>query len=219
MQWLSTTKQHAIFLPEIPCAKLRFCAQLPPMFAEHLAASAAAIQSLASIEAEVMRAAALMSDALRCGCKIMSCGNGGSAAEAAHFSTELLCRLDGDRPSLASMNLTADGSFMTATANDYSFQKVFARQIEGLGRKGDVLLALTTSGNSPNILEAMEAARARGMRTVALLGKNDGGKARALADVALVVPCENTMHIQEAHLALVHILCWQIEHSLFPKLK
>ncbi len=185
------------------------------MFTDYLAASVAAIQSLASVEVEVDVAAVLLTESLRNGGKIMSCGNGGSAAEAAHFSTELLCRLEGERPPLASINLTADGSFMTATANDYSYGRVFARQVEGLGRPGDALLVLSTSGNSPNIIEALHEARKRGIRTVALLGKS-GGEAAPLADVAVIVPCERTMHIQEAHLALVHILCWKIERGIYP---
>lgn len=187
-------------------------------YAAHLSASVAAVESLRELESEVILAAKLMADALRCGCKIMTCGNGGSAAESAHFATELLCRLKEDRPALAAINLTADGSFMTATANDYGFNYVFARQVEGLGRKGDVLLAITTSGNSPNIIAAMEAARARGVYVIGMLG-GTGGKANALCEVSLVVPVPLTMHIQEAHLVLVHVLCAMIEQDLFPAMR
>ena len=184
------------------------------MFTAHLANAVAAIESLRALEAEVERAAAVMAEALCAGGKILTCGNGGSAAESAHFSTELLCRLDGDRPSLAGINLTADGSFLTATGNDYDFDEIFARQVDGLGRAGDVLLGITTSGNSGNVVRALERARARGLRTVALLGR-DGGKAAALADVPLIVPSAVTAHIQEAHLVLIHVLCARIEALVF----
>jgi D-sedoheptulose 7-phosphate isomerase len=184
------------------------------MFQSHLDQSIAALHAVRSMENEVHDAARLMAAALHAGGRILTCGNGGSAAESAHFSTELLCRLDGDRPPLAAINLTADGSFLTATANDYQFDEVFARQIDGLGRAGDVLMAITTSGNSPNVLRALERARSRGLRSVALLGR-DGGKAAPLADIPLIVPVPTTAHIQEAHLVLIHILCAQIESLVF----
>lgn len=186
------------------------------MFQSHLDRSIAALEAVRSMENEVARAAHTMASCLHSGGRILSCGNGGSAAESAHFSTELLCRLDGDRPPLAALNLTADGSFLTATANDYQFDEVFARQIDGLGRPGDVLMAITTSGNSPNVVRALERARARGLRSVALLGRN-GGLAASLADVPLIVPDHATAHIQEAHLVLIHILCAQIESLVFGK--
>src|SRR5690606_12219776 len=120
------------------------------------------------------------------GGKILACGNGGSAADASHFTTELLCRFEGDRKALAAVSLTADGSFLTAAGNDYSFDDVFARQIEGLGKAGDVLVVMSTSGKSANILQAMRVARERGMKTMALLGRN-GGDARGLADIEILV--------------------------------
>ncbi len=187
------------------------------MFFQHLDAATAVISSLQSLAPEMEKASALIIETLRNGGKVMSCGNGGSAAEAAHFSTELLCRLEGERPSLPCINLTADGSFLSAAGNDYHFNQVFARQIEGLGRKGDTLLILSTSGQSPNILAAVHAARSRGMKTVALLGKG-GGEVAPLVDVALTVASDRTMHVQEAHLVLIHVLCWQIEHAMFPTL-
>ena len=179
--------------------------------------SLTAIASLRSLEAAVATASTAMADALAAGKKILCCGNGGSAAESGHLATELLCRLDKDRRALPALNLSGDPAFLTATANDYTFDEIFARQITGLGQQGDVLVAFTTSGNSPNILRALQAARAQGLHTIALLGR-DGGAAAALADTPLLVPVQATMHIQEAHQVLLHILCVQIEAVLFPEL-
>ena len=176
-----------------------------------------AISSLRALEERVTAASSAMAEALASGKKVLCCGNGGSAAESAHLATELLCRLDKDRRALPALNLSGDASFLTATANDYQFKEVFARQVTGLGQEGDVLVAFTTSGNSPNVLRALEAAREKGVRTIALLGR-DGGAAAALADIALIVPAAATMHIQEAHQVLLHILCVQIEAVLFPGL-
>ena len=179
--------------------------------------SLTAIASLRSLEAAVATASTAMADALAAGKKILCCGNGGSAAESGHLATELLCRLDKDRRALPALNLSGDPALLTATANDYTFDEIFARQITGLGQQGDVLVAFTTSGNSPNILRALQAARAQGLHTIALLGR-DGGAAAALADTPLLVPVQATMHIQEAHQVLLHILCVQIEAVLFPEL-
>lgn len=176
-----------------------------------------AITSLRGLEDAVSAASLLMADALASGGKILCCGNGGSAAESGHLATELLCRLEKDRRALPALNLSGDASFMTATANDYTFDEVFARQVTGLGNGGDILVAFTTSGNSKNILRALEAAREAGLRSIALLGR-DGGKAAALADIPLIVPVPATMNIQEAHQVLLHILCVQIEEILFPGL-
>ena len=176
-----------------------------------------AISSLRMLEDAVSAASTLMADALLAGRKILCCGNGGSSAEAGHLATELLCRLEKDRRSLAAINLSGDPSFLTATANDYSFHEVFARQITGLGQEGDILVAFTTSGNSPNVLRALETAREKDIRSIALLGR-DGGAAAALADISLIVPCQPTMNIQEGHQVLLHILCLQIEAVLFPGL-
>lgn len=176
-----------------------------------------AITSLRGLEEAVSQASAIMVEALVSGRKILCCGNGGSAAESGHLATELLCRLNKDRRALPALNLSGDASFLTATANDYSFDEVFARQVTGLGQQGDVLVAFTTSGNSPNVLRALTAAREKGVRSIAFLGR-DGGKAAALAEVPLTVPVPATMHIQEAHQVLLHILCVQIEAALFPGL-
>ena len=190
---------------------------MPDLFTRLLEGSLAAVSSVEGLRPVITQASALITAALRDGGKIMTCGNGGSAAESAHLSTELLCRLEKDRRSLAALNLAADASFLTATANDYQFQEVFARQVSGLGKPGDVLVVFTTSGNSPNILRALEAAGEAGVRSIALLGR-DGGKAAALADLAIVVPAQATMHIQEAHQVILHILCAQMEEALFPGL-
>lgn len=190
---------------------------IPRPFQELIDRSLSAITTLRSLGDPVAAAADLMVHALQSGKKILCCGNGGSAAESGHLATELLCRLEKDRRSLAALNLSGDASFLTATANDYTFQEVFARQVTGLGQEGDVLVAFTTSGQSPNILRALEAARQQGMRSVALLGR-DGGQAAQLADVALIVPVPLTMNIQEAHQVLLHILCVQVEAQLFPEL-
>ncbi|RYD31407.1 MAG: SIS domain-containing protein [Verrucomicrobiaceae bacterium] len=189
----------------------------PTLFSRLIDGSLAAIASLRSLEPAVARASRLMADALAAGGKILACGNGGSAAESGHLTTELLCRLVKDRRSLPAVNLSGDSGFLTATANDYSFNEVFARQVTGLGQPGDVLVAFTTSGNSPNVLRALEAAREKGLFSIALLGR-DGGKAAALADLALTVPAAETMHIQEGHQVLLHILCAQVEDILFPGL-
>ena len=141
--------------------------------------------------------------------KILSCGNGGSAGDAQHFSSELLNRFERERPSLPAMALTTDSSTITSIANDYSYNEVFSKQIRALGQPGDVLLAISTSGNSPNVIEAIHAAHEREMRVVALTGKG-GGEISALLgpdDVHLCVPADRTARIQEVHLLTLHCLC------------
>ena len=162
---------------------------------------------------EVALAADMFCDCLESGGKIMVCGNGGSAAESSHFATELLCRLKEDRRSLPALALTGDGAFLTATANDYGFDHVFSRQIEGLGNEGDTLAVFSTSGNSPNVILALEAARLKNVRSVAFLGAS-GGRCAELADVSLLVPSSSTARIQELHLLLIHVLCGLIENRL-----
>lgn len=175
--------------------------------------SAAAIAALTSLREPFARAVDSLVETLRAGNKILICGNGGSAADSAHFATELLCRFREDRAPWAALSLTNDGSFLTATGNDYDFAQVFSRQIEGLGQKGDLLVAISTSGKSPNILEALKAAGEKGMQRISLLGK-DGGEARGLAEIDLIVPHENTARIQECHQVLIHGLCEAIEEKL-----
>ncbi|MEZ5328337.1 MAG: SIS domain-containing protein [Verrucomicrobiales bacterium] len=179
--------------------------------------SIAAIASLRELKPQIEAAVALMTDALRSGGKILACGNGGSAADGAHFTTEFLCRFVDNRRALPAISLTCDGSFLTATANDFGYDYVFARQIEGLGKKDDVLVAITTSGNSPNVKRALEAARECGIRSVALLGR-DGGATAGIADVEIMVPGSATARIQEAHKVVIHLLCGGVEEQLFPEL-
>lgn len=156
------------------------------------------------------RMAAGCTAALAGGGKILLAGNGGSAAQCQHLATELVCRFTTDRAPYAAIALTTDTSFLTACANDYSFDQVFARQVEALGREGDVLLALSTSGASANVLRAVETARARGLTAYALSG-GDGGPLAAAADLAVTVPHHDSARIQEAHLFLGHLLCGAIE--------
>lgn len=152
---------------------------------------------------------------LKSGGKILTCGNGGSAADAAHMSEELVGRYKGNRVSLPAVCLSVDGALLTCIGNDYGFDAIFSRQVEGLGKPGDVLVTFSTSGNSRNILLALEAARSRGLKTISLIGK-DGGKARGLSDVELVVPSNTTARIQEIHTFVMH--CWleQIELAFPP---
>lgn len=149
--------------------------------------------------------------------KILSCGNGGSAADAQHFSSEMLNRFEAERPGLPAFALTTDASTITSIANDYSYSEVFSKQIKVLGQNGDILLAISTSGNSKNILEAVEAAHLRSMRVIALTGK-DGGELTSLLtanDIEIRVPADSTARIQETHLLIIHCLCDIIDRQLF----
>jgi len=150
--------------------------------------------------------AADMAERLRRGCRILVCGNGGSAADAQHFAAELSGRYVKERRALAGIALTVDTSALTAIGNDYGFDQVFSRQVEALGRPGDLLVGISTSGNSPNVIKAVEAAKGLGMRTLCLLGR-DGGRLRELADDSLVVPSKVTARIQETHLMIYHFWC------------
>lgn len=163
----------------------------------------------------LVRAAEIITASLRQGGKLLLCGNGGSAADAQHYATELVARLyQRERPAMAAIALTTDTSALTALANDYGFERVFARQVEALGKNGDVFLGLSTSGNSANVIEAMRSAKQRGMSVIAFVGR--GGRMAELADVVLAVPAENTMRIQEIHLALGHTLCKLVEEMMYP---
>jgi phosphoheptose isomerase len=159
-------------------------------------------------------AAAAIVDALRVGRKVMAFGNGGSAADAQHFAAELVGRFTRERRGLAAIALTADTSTLTAVANDYGYERVFARQVEALGRAGDVVIGLSTSGNSANVLAAFQVARAEGLTIVALTGQ-DGGPVGAAADIHINVASTNTARVQEVHGTLLHALCELIERESY----
>jgi len=161
---------------------------------------------------EIARAAELLTSALSRGGTVLLCGNGGSAADAQHIAAELTGRFLRERPGLPAVALTTDSSALTAIGNDYGFERVFARQVEALGRPGDLLVAITTSGSSPNVLQAIRAARSRELAVIGLLGR-DGGAARALCDVALVVEADVTARVQEVHILVGHILCEAVDRA------
>jgi D-sedoheptulose 7-phosphate isomerase len=183
------------------------------IFEDSLRHTRAAMDELAP---SIALAAGCMLEALLAGRKIMACGNGGSAADAQHFTAELLNRFERERPPLAAISLTTDTSTLTSIANDYHFDDVFAKQVRGLGQPGDVLLGITTSGNSRNVLRAIEAAHERDVRCVILNGR-DGGAATALAhesDVNICVRAQSTARVQEVHGIVIHCLCDLIDHQL-----
>ncbi len=155
-----------------------------------------------------------MVDCLKSGGKIMACGNGGSAADAQHFAAELIGRFERERQELAAIALTTDSSILTAVGNDYSYDDVFSKQVRGLGKKGDILIGISTSGNSKNVVKAIEAAKKLGMKVIALTG-NGGGKIANLLDkedIHLCAPSTRTARIQETHLVLLHALCDGVDH-------
>jgi len=182
-------------------------------FAQHLTQHRELFARLDAMAPDVARAAQRLSDALRAGGKVMFCGNGGSAADSQHLASELTGRFVNDRRPLAGLALSTDSSALTCIANDYAFDQVFERQLRGLGRKGDALVAISTSGKSPNVLRAVHAARELGIGVIGLLGR-DGGPLKPLCDVALVVPSDTTARIQEAHIFIGHTLCALVEESL-----
>jgi len=175
------------------------------------------IASADLLPAAIARAGALMVDALVAGHKILACGNGGSAADAQHFSAELLNRYLSERPNLPAIALTTDSSTLTSIANDYHFDDIFSRQLKALGQKGDVLLAISTSGHSRNIMKAVEVAQDRGMTVVYLSGRDGGNVAPLIRpeDVEIRVPAHATSRIQEIHGLVIHCLCDLIDHRLF----
>lgn len=159
--------------------------------------------------------AAKLSAALKSGGKILICGNGGSAADAQHFAAELVGRFEKERPGLAAIALTTDTSSLTAIGNDYGFERLFSRQVEALARPGDVLMGISTSGHSKNVLLALQRAQKIGCLTVGLCGR-DGGEIAENSDLAIVVPAERTARIQEVHLTVLHIICELIENEIDP---
>jgi D-sedoheptulose 7-phosphate isomerase len=170
----------------------------------------------AALAAPIARASVLLADALRAGGKVLACGNGGSAADAQHFAAELVNRFEVERAPLAAIALTTDSSTLTSIANDYAYEQVFSKQVLGLARRGDALLAISTSGNSKNVLEAMQAARGLGVHVVALTGNGGGrmGTALSAQDVHICVPHKRTARIQEVHLLVLHCLCDGIDFQL-----
>lgn len=180
-----------------------------------IGAATKTLQSIVDLDAQIGKVADLITESLRAGNKLLVCGNGGSAADAADFCTEFACRFVEDRRPYPAMNLSQGGSLITATGNDYGFEEVFARQVTAFGKSGDVLIVISTSGKSANIQRALEEAKTRGLKTIALLGR-DGGSAKDIADIDLVVPGDSTARIQEAHKFLLHVLC-EIVESRLPK--
>jgi D-sedoheptulose 7-phosphate isomerase len=181
-------------------------------FEKSLADTVRTLESLAEIRPAIDAAADLVIGTLRGGGKLLICGNGGSAAEAAHFATELVGRYDGKRKALPAVALSADGSLVSCIGNDFGFEQIFARQVAGLSKPGDLLVAITSSGNSPNIVAALKEAKRLGIKSIAFLGRG-GGKAKGLATCELLVPGSRGASAQEAHLFLVHYFCELIDSS------
>ena len=177
---------------------------------EAITAATKTLQSLVDLDAQIGKAA---DQCLRAGNKLLVCGNGGSAADASHFATELVVRFANDRTALPAICLASDSGILTATGNDYGFDKIFARQVAAFGQAGDVLICFTTSGKSKNVVLALEEAKARKLKTIAFLGR-DGGSTIGIADIDLLVKDESTARIQEAHQLLIHVLCEIIEARL-----
>jgi D-sedoheptulose 7-phosphate isomerase len=179
---------------------------------ECLAAFLADAEALGKVE----EFAALLAKAFRDGNKALSCGNGGSMSDAMHFAEEWSGRFRKDRPPMPALALS-DPGHMSCAANDYGYEEIFARQVQALGREGDVLFLLSTSGNSPNLIRAAEDARPRGMKTVALLGRG-GGKLKDLCDISILVSGENSDRIQELHIKIIHVVIEAVERKMFPEL-
>ena len=171
----------------------------------------------AELAEPISQAVNLMLTAIKDGKKILSCGNGGSAADAQHFAAEMVCRFERERPGMPAIALTTDTSALTAISNDYGYTKVFAKQVQALGVEDDILLAISTSGNSDSIVEAVKAAQEKKMSVIALTGRNGGEMAKLLDinDIEIRVPSDSTARIQEVHLLTIHCLCHQIDETLF----
>lgn len=178
--------------------------------------SIAATRALAPLETPLHRAAAMVSHCLTSGHKLLVCGNGGSASDATHLATEILCRFVADRRPYPAISLTANGEYLTAVCNDYGADEIFARQVWGLAQPGDLLIAFTTSGKSKNILRALEEARKAGIESICFLGR-DGGFTKGIATLDLIAPGNNTARIQEMHKLLFHVLCEIVEPDLAKK--
>jgi D-sedoheptulose 7-phosphate isomerase len=184
----------------------------------HFRASIETKSRAAALAPLIAGGAALLARCLREGGKVLACGNGGSAADAQHFASELVNRFERERPGLAGIALTTDTSTLTSIANDYAYAEIFAKQVRALGTAGDVLLAISTSGNSENVNRAIAAAHERGLRVLALSGRAGGAMAGLLADsdVEIRVPADSTARIQETHLLVIHCLCDLVDRELYP---
>ncbi len=183
------------------------------LFTENIAAHLDTVQSLVALSGEVECAGRLAADCLAAGGKLLLCGNGGSASDAQHFAAELVGRFLAHREPYAAIALTADAAVLTCIGNDYAFDDVFARQVSGLGRAGDLLVAISTSGESENVVRAARQARRAGLSVLGLTGRG-GGRLAGECDVAIVVPSTSTARIQEAHILVIHTLCELIERHL-----
>jgi len=183
------------------------------LFEDHLRSHAAAIAGLGAIQSAVTAAGQSIAACLQRGGKVLLCGNGGSAADAQHIAAELVGRYLAERLGLSAIALTTDSSILTAVANDYGYDQVFARQVQALARPGDVFIGITTSGNSASVIAAAEAASLAGCCTIGLLGR-DGGRVRGMVDQPIVVPAYVTAHIQECHIVIGHIWCAVVDDAL-----
>jgi D-sedoheptulose 7-phosphate isomerase len=174
------------------------------------------LKMLKECSQDILSAVKILSNAFRNGKKVLLCGNGGSAADCQHIATELMIRLSHhiNRPALPAIALTTDTSNLTAGGNDIGFENVFSRNIEGLGNEGDVLIAISTSGNSPNIIKAVEKAEQKGMRVIGFLG-GTGGKLKSSVHLPIIIPSPNTQRIQEGHITIAHIICELVEDELY----
>lgn len=174
------------------------------------------IKTLEVCLADIGKTSEVLTEAVRSGGKLMFCGNGGSAADCQHIATEFMVRLSHDikRPAVGAISLAADPSNLTAGGNDIGFENIFARSVEGIGKKGDVLIGISTSGNSPNIIKAVRKAKEMGITAVGLLGRT-GGKLKSECDYIICIPSDNVQRIQEAHITVGHILCEIVERELY----
>ncbi len=164
---------------------------------------------------QIIEAGEIILEAVKNGNKILTCGNGGSAADAQHFAAELVIRYNKERPSVPAIALSSDASAVTAASNDYGYDYVFSRQVEGLGKPGDVLVGITTSGNSKNVHKAFETAKERGLKTICLNGKSGGTINELELDSNLIIPSNTTARIQESHINIIHIWCELIDHIIY----
>jgi D-sedoheptulose 7-phosphate isomerase len=184
-----------------------------PQLHDAIEAATQTLRALSTLEPQMAQAADVIDQCLRAGNKLLVCGNGGSAADASHFATELVVRFVKDRRALPAICLTSDSGVLTAAGNDYGFNEIFARQVAAFGVPGDVLIFLTTSGTSRNVIRALEEAKARKLKTIAFLGR-DGGSSKGIADIDLLVRNDSTARVQEGHQLLLHVLCETIEARL-----